>query len=412
MPEHRETPDAMKAGDGVAASGGEAGTDMKAIGAGRPKVLTRKRALLGLLIVGITVGAFFGIRWLHYYITHASTDDARIRGDLISVSPTVQGKILQLPIEEGETVSRGQLIAQLRPEDYQAQVDVAAGTVQAIEGELRKAEADFALVGERTEKEVSRAGASLAAAEARLGEAEARWRQASEDFQRVSKLYQDKTVSPSEMDRVRAAYELARAGVQVAKEEIKENQAKLQVARANTAEVSLKKEQIESLKGRLKEAQASLSAAQLKLDHTTVTSPIDGVVARKIAHISEVVKSGQTVAVLVDLNKVWVEANLEETKLQHVRLGQQVDLEVDAYPGTRFRGKVVTIGATAVSEFALIPENRSSGNFTKVTQRIPIKIEVLDPARPLRPGMMVTVGIDIRGAEAGSPERALAEVRK
>ena len=89
-----------------------------------------------------------------------------------------------------------------------------------------------------------------------------------------------------------------------------------------------------------------------------------------------------------------MEANLEETQVEHVRLGQSVDLEVDAYPHTKFTGKVVNIGAAAASQFALIPENRSAGNFTKVTQRIPIKIEVVDPAEQLRPGMMVVVGID------------------
>jgi len=89
-----------------------------------------------------------------------------------------------------------------------------------------------------------------------------------------------------------------------------------------------------------------------------------------------------------------VEANLEETQVEHVRLGQAVDLKVDAYPNTRFTGNVINIGAATASEFALIPGNRSAGNFTKVTQRIPIKIEVVDPAEQLRPGMMVTVGID------------------
>jgi membrane fusion protein (multidrug efflux system) len=126
-----------------------------------------------------------------------------------------------------------------------------------------------------------------------------------------------------------------------------------------------------------------------------VTSPIDGVVAKKISHIGEVIKAGQPVAIIVDLNNIWVEANLEETQVEHVRLGQSVDLNVDAYPNTRFTGKVINIGAATASEFALIPENRSAGNFTKVTQRIPIRIEVVDPAEQLRPGMMVVVGIDI-----------------
>jgi len=358
---------------------------------------TRKRTrkwLFVILAFGILVGSFYGIRWLHYYFTHASTDDASVEGDLISVSSTVSGKIRQIPIREGEQVKKGQLIAQLREEDYQAKVDVAAGAVQSIHASLNEAMADVLLVKEKTEKDVQRAEAVLYASQARYKEAEANMQLATLDFKRVGKLYKRKTVSASEMDKVQAAYTLAQARLATAQEEINENRSKLEVVQADIGQVTLKQRRVESLKGKLKEATAELEAARLKLDHTTVTSPIDGVVAKKISHIGEVITAGQPVAVIVDLNNIWVEANLEETQVEHVRLGQAVDLKVDAYPNTRFTGNVINIGAATASEFALIPGNRSAGNFTKVTQRIPIKIEVVDPAEQLRPGMMVTVGID------------------
>ena len=292
------------------------------MGAGFRGMSRRRAALLLTVVVGVVIGAIFGIRWLQYYFTHASTDDARVKGDLIAVSPTVQGMLRLLPIQEGDRVEKGQLIAQIREEDYQAQVDIAAGVVQTIEAELQE------------------------------------------------------------------------------------------IAEANTAGVISKEQRVESLRGKLAEARAALTAAELKLDHTRVTSPIDGVVAKKVANLGEVIKPGQTIAVIVDLTKVWVEANLEETKVQHVHLGQEVDLKVDAYPRTRFTGKVVNIGAAAASEFALIPENRSAGNFTKVTQRIPIKIEVMNPAHQLRPGMMVVVGIDIRRGKDDSSGGVLAHENK
>jgi len=360
-----------------------------------------KRRLLVILVLGIIIGSFFGIRWFQYYITHASTDDARIKGDLIKVSPTVQGKIRLLPIREGEQVAKGQLIAQLREEDYQAKVDVAAGVVQAIEAMLKEARADLILIREKTQKEIQRAVAVLSASQARLNEAKANLRLAALDFERSNKLYQSKTVSISGVDKARAAHELAQARLALAGEEIKENQANLQLAKADIGAVAMKQGRFESLNGKLEEARASLELAKLQLAHTTVTSPINGVVAKKVAQLGEVIKAGQPIAVIVDLDNVWVEANLEETKVEYVRPGQIVDLSVDAYPKTRFAGKVVNIGAAAASEFALIPENRSAGSFTKVTQRIPIKIEVLDAIRPLRPGMMVVVGIDIRAAKNG-----------
>jgi len=317
------------------------------------------------------------------------------------VSPTVQGKIRLLPIREGEHVVKGRLIAQLREEDYQAKLGVAAGVVQAIEAMLKEARADLILIREKTQKEIQRAVAVLSASQARLNEAKANLRLAALDFERSNKLYKSKTVSTSGVDKARATHELAQARLALAGEEIKENQAKLQLAKANIGEVAMKQGRIESLHGKLEEARASLELANLQLAHTTVTSPINGVVAKKVAQLGEVIKAGQPIAVIVDLDNIWVEANLEETKVEYVRPGQTVDLKVDAYPKTRFAGKVVNIGAAAASEFSLIPENRSAGSFTKVTQRIPIKIEVLDSTRLLRPGMMVVVGIDIRAAKNG-----------
>lgn len=371
-------------------------------GTGRPSRLFSKRILLVVLILGTVIGSFYGIRWIQYYLSHASTDDARIKGDLIAVSPTVQGKVRILAVREGEYVKKGQLIAQLREEDYQAKVNVAEGVVQSTEAALKEAEANLILIREKTQKDILRASAVLSTSQARLNETKASLRLASLDYERISKLYKSKTVSASEWDKTRAVYELAQVGVALTEEEIKESQAKLQLAKANAGEVAMKQGRVESLNGKLEEARAEFELVSLKLAHTTITSPIEGIVAKKVAHLGEVIRPGQPVAVVVDLNSVWVEANLEETKLEHVRPGQAVDLKVDAYPKTMFTGKVTNIGATAASEFSLIPESRSSGSFTKVTQRIPIRIEVIDPAKQLRPGMMVVVGIDIRNAKGGS----------
>lgn len=371
-----------------------------------------KKILVAIFVIGIIAGSFFGIRWLQYYLTHASTDDARVKGDLIAVSPIVQGKIRFIPIREGEHVVKGQLIAQLLEEGYQAKVDVAAGVFQAIEAEIKEAQANLTLVREKTQKEVRRATAVLSASQARLNEAKASLRLASLDMDRISKLYRSKTVSESEMDKTMVAYDLALARVALAEEEIEENQAKLEVAEANTGEVAMKQGRVEALNGRLEEAGASLELTKLKLAYTKITSPIDGVVAKKVAKLGEVIKLGQPVAIIVDLDNVWIEANLEETKVEYVRLGQVVDLKADAYPKTKFTGKVVNIGAAASSEFALIPENRSAGSFTKVTQRIPIRIEVIDSTRQLRPGMMVVVGIDIRNAKNSGKSWAKESMKK
>jgi membrane fusion protein (multidrug efflux system) len=347
MTEQRTESSTSKQKDQTLSSEKETGKFSARMGGGTGGMSVRRLALLLIVAVGLLIAANFGIRWLHYYFTHATTDDARVKGDLIGVSPSVQGKIRLLPIQEGDRLVKGQLIAQLQEEDYQAQVDVAAGLVKSVAAQLKEAEAELELVQAKIQKEMG-------------------------------------------------------------KKSGKENQGKRQIAQVNTAEAILKQQRVESLRGKLEEARGALVAAKLKRDHTMVSSPIDGVVAKKLAHIGEVIKPGQTIAVIVDLNHLWIEANLEETKLEHVRLGQTVDVKVDAYPETKFTGRVVNIGAAAASEFALIPENRSAGNFTKVTQRIPIKIEVTNHPYQLRPGMMVVVGIDIRKGKDGSSGGALA----
>lgn len=371
-----------------------------------------KKILALLLVIGACVGAFFGVGWLRYYLTHASTEDARVKGDLISISPTVQGKIRVLPIREGDRVKKGQLIAQLREDDYRAKVEEELGVVRSIREELKEAKADLVLCRERTTKEVIKDRASLNATRASINEAEANLRQATLDLERMKELHARDTISKSKLDKAQTTYDLALARIESAREKVKEAEAKLQVTKANTREAELKAHRVESLVGKLDEARGALALARLKLSHTTVTSPADGVVAKKVANIGEVIKPGQPIAVIVDLDNIWVEANLEETKVEHVRLGQHADLKVDAYPGKNFRGRVANIGAAAASEFALIPDNRSSGNFTKVTQRIPIKIEVIDPSHQLRPGMMVVVGIDVKKVKYGSKDGAFGGVKK
>ena len=163
MTEQEKKSSPAEQNDQTVISGRDRGKSFSRMGAGFRGMSRRRAALLLTVVVGVVIGAIFGIRWLHYYFTHASTDDARVKGDLIAVSPTVQGKIRLLPIQEGDRVQQGQLIAQLREEDYQAQVDVAAGVVQTIEAELKEAEAELALVRERTHKEVAEATAAVCA---------------------------------------------------------------------------------------------------------------------------------------------------------------------------------------------------------------------------------------------------------
>jgi multidrug resistance efflux pump len=141
---------------------------------------------------------------------------------------------------------------------------------------------------------------------------------------------------------------------------------------------------------------AQLQQQQLDIEDHTIKSPVPAVIDRLFVRPGEYVAAGQRILMLHDPNAVWVEANIKETQIGEVKLGQPVHVAVDAYPGVAFKGKVTRIGTATTARFALLPTPNPSGNFTKITQRVPVKIDIIDPAKPLTPGMMVEVEIDIR----------------
>jgi membrane fusion protein, multidrug efflux system len=191
--------------------------------------------------------------------------------------------------------------------------------------------------------------------------------------------------------------ELHTRRVNTLRAEVKEAEAAYQLVVANAGIEDLKRERIKLLEARLKEEEAKVAAASLRLANTAIRSPIDGVVSRKRVEHGEMVQRGQPILVVNDPHDVWVLTNVKETYIRDVHVGSPVDVWVDAFPSRVFRGIVGSVGAAAISEFALFPP---TGNFTKVEQRIPVRINVPTADGLLKPGMMVIVGIEIpRGGQ-------------
>jgi membrane fusion protein (multidrug efflux system) len=184
--------------------------------------------------------------------------------------------------------------------------------------------------------------------------------------------------------------DLRRQKVEKLKAEVREREAALRLAQIDTSQAKLKEERVKILESKLKEEEAKLESAQNHLTNTVVRSPISGVISRKRVELGEMVQRGQPALVINDLENVWVLTNVKETYIRDVRVGSPVDIWVDAYPDQKFTGTVEIVGAAAISEFALFPP---TGNFTKVEQRIPVRISVDNVEGMLKPGMMVVVGI-------------------
>ncbi len=306
----------------------------------RKKSGYRKKGILIPLFLFLVIGGGIFAYWYLYLRGYVSTDDAYIDGDAITISSKILGRVKALTVDEGDSVTAGQLLVQLDDSDLQAQ----------------NAEAAAALEYTRQNVPVAKINQD----------------RAQDDFHRASVQYNDGVITKENFDHARQALDLAHAEYNVALSHVKS-------------------------------AEAQLAVISTKLTHTRVEAPMVGVVARKWVVLGDIVQPGQPIFTLYDLNNVWVTANFEETKLSSINLGDSVEISVDAYPGHPIRGRVSSIGAAAASQFSLIPPNNASGNFTKVTQRVPVKI-VIDPAvdpagdgKPtLRPGMSVEVKISKR----------------
>jgi membrane fusion protein (multidrug efflux system) len=159
-------------------------------------------------------------------------------------------------------------------------------------------------------------------------------------------------------------------------------------------QIALQERNIELLQAKIKEAEAAFHLADIRLKETTILSPIHGVISKRLAEEGQIVQIGQPILVVNDPGEKWVVANVEETKVRRVHKGAKVNVKADAFPGHVFKGQVESIGAAAISEFALLPSDNPSGNFIKITQRLPVRIFIKDPENLLKPGMMVVVAIE------------------
>ena len=401
-----------------------------------------------VLVLLVMVGIAFGIRWWIDARSHVTTDDASVEATMVQVAPEVGGRILQVLADTGDRVRRGQVLARLETEDMEAGVRKAeaaaearkkdvlqaeaalryeerqvasrnAGAEAAVEGSglrVKQALTASALEEQSVANDLRRAYAALSAANADVKKAQA-------DLARMESLFSQGAVAAQQLDaarnaaadaeaRVEAAQaevalaESARAQVDMKRQEIgvsrasaRQAQAALREAQAAHLQVALRRAQLEAARAGAKEAEESLRLARIALQNAEIRSPADGVVAQKLAEPGEMIAVGQPLFTLTEetgKNSVWVVANFKETQIRGVKVGQPAEFTVDAYPGVVFRGRVVEIRAGTQGQFSLIPAQQPSGSFTKVTQRIPVKIAVeSDKGRRLVPGMSAVVRIDV-----------------
>jgi len=267
----------------------------------------------------------------------------------------------------------------------------------AIGAQRAQISAETAMVDAQTRSRKEAAGSRVKAARAAVKASNEQRGLARTDFERIKSLTGTRVVSQQRLDQTRTALSQADERYQIAVANLAAAQADAREADADRQQIQVNGSMLDSL--RFQEAQIASERDRqvLDIEDRTFRSPLNGVVSRTFIDKGEFVRPGQRLMLIHDPNNIWVEANIKETELRHLEPGMPVKLHVDAYPDREFTGKVERIGQAATSEFALLPNPNPSGNFTKVTQRLPIRISVVQEEAMLRPGMLVVIEIDIPG---------------
>jgi membrane fusion protein (multidrug efflux system) len=332
------------------------------------------------------------------------TDDAYVRGDLTPLSTKVAGIVRSVNVADYQQVHKGDLLVELQDDDYQAQVDQAKAAVEAARAgiqenlrqrQLQDARIDKALAG------IDQAKAQIAAAEAGKEAVQAQLTHARSERKRQEGLYQVHSTTEQNLEAAVAAegnlsgqFASRDADLTQARTMLRSNELAAEAERRSKAVLESQEMQLQA---DLRAKQANLAAVQVNLGYTKIYAPGDGTVGERQVRPGQLVSPGTQVISFVALTK-WVQANYRETQLTNVKVGDAADLRIDEYPGQVFRGKVLEIAPASGSQFALLPPDNATGNFTKVVQRIPVKIALDDStfATKLRPGLSVVAAVRTR----------------
>lgn len=349
----------------------------------------RLGVILAVLLAGLAGAAWF----VHRLVTLVFVDDARVAADMVVLSSRVPGWVSEVRIIAGDRIPAGEVLVRIDSRDSALAVQEIEARLASLAARRRELEARLAMVDQQTESQQASSRAKLEAARVALPAVEAERVFAEAEFDRANRLMASGSGTRQRHDQARSALDTARQKVLGALAEIRNAEAQLAAAAAAREELNVLRRQLESLEPQERELQAQRDRAALDLRDRTIRMPFDGVVDRVFADPGEYVTPGQRLLMVHDPSQVRVEANVKETEIRHFRPGTPVRLSVDAFPGRRFEGVVERVAGAATSEFALLPAPNPSGNFTKITQRLPIRIALkpLPEGDLLRPGMMVVV---------------------
>ena len=386
---------------------------------------SRRRGII-IVVVVILVLVAVGLWWRSTF--SEDTDDAQINGHLIQISSRVGGQVLKVDVDENQLVKAGDEIAELDPRDYQVAVENAEAALASAQAAAAAAQVNVPITSANTGSNLSSAGADvsgaaasveqaeqqLVAAQAKVAQADANNVKAQADLARYKPLVEKDVISKQQFDAAVAAADAAKAaladaragqqaaadGIRVAHERESQAVAGLKAAETGPQQVAAQSARAKQAQAQVQQAQAQLDQVKLNLSYTKIVAPVAGIVTRKSVEVNQNVGVGQNLLTLVSLEDLWVTANFKETQLRHMSAGQSVDIHVDS-TGKDYKGKVTQIGGATGSVLSLFPPENATGNYVKVVQRVPVRIDFTDlkdedANHLLRPGLSVEPKVTVK----------------
>jgi len=352
-----------------------------------------RKIVVAAALVLLMIGAFFGLRWVVWRFHHATTNAAFVKADMADVAPEVPGKILSIEVREGQKIRRGDLLLKIDPAQNRRRVGEAEAGLASAQAALNRSRRDLERVQQEIPAAIRAAESALEAARAGIAGARSHLDHLEKQHERFASLLEQRAISRSKFEEVETAWIAARSALEAAQAGVRLREADLERARAARARIPAAKAGVQQAEAAEARAVAALKLARLALSRCELRAPIDGIVARVLADAGDFATPGRPVVGLYDPASLYIEARFEETKLRYLHRGKKVELKIDALPGKRIPGHITRMAPASSAEFALIPRDITAGEFTKVTQRMPIRIAPESDLELLIPGLSVEVSV-------------------
>ena len=390
-----------------------------------------KKSRRKLIVIAVVLLLLIGAGLFYWHSTFSEdTDDAQVDGDLYQVSSRVTGQVIKVYVEDNQEVQAGQVLAEIDPKDYEVALEQAEANLASAKASAEQANVNVPITSvssstsitstnadvEGSSAALSEAQKQVLAAAARVDQAKANSIKSNLDVERYKPLVEKDVISKQQYDAAVAAADANKAAVLEAEsqliaqqEAVRQSQHRLDQSRSQAVEavkngpgqVKAQQAKAQAALADVKQAQAKVDQAKLNLGYTRITAPVTGIVNKKNVEVGENLSIGQDLLTIIPVTDLWVTANFKETQLEKMRPGQKVVIKVDALGGKKFDGTVTQIGGATGSKLSLFPPENATGNYVKVVQRIPVRInftnlEQENSDHKLRPGFSVTPVVSVK----------------